>query len=77
MGSWFNLLGQDIARAIARAALAYGYTPVQTRLEKPLAIQGVGEGSQLCEWQASLTIASPDENGNASPNTFEAPVVGG
>ena len=77
VGSWWNLLGKHLARQAAERAIRHGFPPQQRKLEQPLQIQGVGDGTQLCEWQASLTIASPDETGAASLHTFEAPVVGG
>ena len=77
VGSWWNLLGHKLARQAAERAISHGFPPKQQKLEQPLQIQGVGDGTQLCEWQASITIASPDETGAASLHTFEAPVVGG
>jgi len=45
-GAWTNLGGKKVAREIASLALAAGYTPQQWRMETPLTIMGVGDGTQ-------------------------------
>ena len=77
LGSWWNLWGKILCRQAAQTALRYGFAPQQRRLDRALQIQGVGEGTQTCEWQGTIHIAAPDEHGAASLHTFEAPIVGG
>ena len=76
-GAWTSLVGLDIAREIAAAAVAAGHTPTQRRLSQPLAVQGVGNGLQHAEWEISLPIAVPSADGAADLYQYEAPVVGG
>ena len=51
--------------------------PTQSRLATPLSIQGVGNGSQSCVWKASIPIAVPGDDQQATLHTFEAPTVEG
>jgi len=76
-GAWVSLIGKNPARKIAQWAIKNGQQPQQVRMETPLTIQGVGNGTQTCEWRASLPIATLDDNDEGSVNLFEAPVVEG
>ena len=40
-------------------------------------VQGVGNGSQKCEWEATLPIALPRSDGSHSIEAYTAPVVPG
>jgi len=65
------------APTLAQRAIAAGQTPAQTRLERPLAIQGVGNGSQKCEWQITCPIAVPHTDGASHQHKVTAPIVEG
>ena len=57
-------------------AVAAGHKPVQKKMEKPLVIQGVGNGVQQCEWEVTVPIAVPSSDGQHSVlHNFETPVV--
>ncbi len=77
-GAWTNVGGSDKARDLAKVAVVAGYKPRQQRMQGPLAIQGVGNGTQQCKWEASLPIACPVGDGQeAQAFNFETPLVEG
>ena len=59
-GAWTNIGGKRNIRRAAAKAVEAGYTPSQRRMDKPLIIQGVGNGFQTCEWESTLPIAVPE-----------------
>ena len=76
-GAWTNLFGAKIARALTRRAVACGYQPKQHRMPRPLSIQGVGAGSQECNWEIECPIAVPNAEGNSQLHTVRGPIVAG
>lgn len=58
-GAWTNLIGETLARSLARRALDDGHRPGQEKLPTPLRIQGVGNGHQHTELQI-VPHRSPD-----------------
>ena len=76
-GAWTNLMGAKVARALAQRALGQGHQPEQTRMPKALDIQGVGNGSQQCQWQLTCPIAVKDETGQSKLHKITAPIVQG
>ena len=46
-------------------------------MSNPLQIQGVGNGSQKCEWQMECPIAVPHHEGTAHKHTLTTPIVTG
>ena len=60
-GAWTNIGGKNNIRRCAAHAVEYQEKPVHTRMEKPLIIQGVGNGTQKCEWEVNMPIAVPGE----------------
>ena len=62
---------------MAAASLQAGQQPTQSRMERPLSLQGVGEGTHTALWETRIPVAVPDGDGRASLHTFEAPTVGG
>ena len=61
-------------RKIAEAARVKGYPSEQWKMARPLTVQGVGEGDQECQWEASIPIVVPDSEGRAAGlHHFEAP----
>ena len=77
-GAWTNLAGSDLGRAMAEAAVAAGYQPKQNRLEQPLSIVGVGNGTQQCRWEGQLPICVDGDDGAPGElHRFDAPLVGG
>ena len=76
-GAWTNLIGETLARKLAKKALAAGLHPKQNKMAQPLRIQGVGNGSQQCEWEMHCPIAVDQTGDGAKKHTFTAPVVQG
>ena len=65
-----------MVRALAARAMPAGYRPTQQKMDKPLTIQGVGNGFQTCEWEATIPIAVPSVEGDVAVlHHFETPVV--
>ena len=46
-------------------------------MESPLSIQGVGNGSQKCDWEIHCPIAVPQVGEPTKRHTFTAPIVQG
>ena len=76
IGAWTNLMGANLARQLAQRAIDCGYKPRQTRIERPLSIQGVGSGSQQCRWEMNCPIAVPHGD-RALLHSITAPIVEG
>ena len=78
-GAWTNLAGGKWARAMAEKALRAGHTPSQSRMSRPISVQGVGEGTQRAVWETTVPIAGPhaDNDSVAGLYKFEAPTVDG
>ena len=76
-GAWTNLWGKVVARALTKRALDNGHDPEQTKMRQPLAIQGVGNGSQQCQWQLTCPIAAPHADGQSHLHKITAPIVEG
>ena len=74
IGSVGNLCGDQWAKNMAQLALSSGRKPQSTRRDKPLAISGVGHGSQKCTHNCLFPIAIKTSNGYMK-GTFEAPTV--
>ena len=54
-----------------------GHRPRQVALERPLSIQGVGNGAQQCTHQVVTPIAVTDDQGRATLHSLSAPIVRG
>ena len=52
-GAWTNLFGAKVARKLAARAVQHGHKPQQLPMTTPLNIQGVGNGSQPCNFKIS------------------------
>ena len=76
-GAWTNLMGINVARALAQRAIERGFKPSQNKMTRPLKVQGVGNGEQQCQWQCVTPVAVPHQDGSAGGGTFTAPVVQG
>lgn len=74
-GAWTNIGGKNNARKVAAAAVAAGHQPTQKRMDRPLAIQGVGNGVQRCDWEVDLPIAVPCDQDTVHLHRFETPIV--
>jgi hypothetical protein len=75
-GAWTNLVGAKLARALTQRAIANGHRPKQEKMNT-LSIQGVGNGSQACNWKLVCPIAVPHSDGHAHLHSIEAPIVEG
>ena len=69
-GAWTNLIGEKLARELAKKAIAAGMRPKQTKMDNPLSIQGVGNGSQTCDWEMHCPIAVPQVGEETKRHTF-------
>ena len=76
-GAWTNLMGSTLARKLATKATANGHKPTQAKLDDPLKIRGVGNGSQACIWKMVCPIATPLLEGASVVNNFITPIVEG
>ena len=76
-GAWTNLMGEKLARDLAERAVKSGLTPRQEPMEKPLSIQGVGNGFQECKFQMSTPIAVADDRGKTTMHQLTVPIVTG
>ena len=77
-GAWTNLMGLHLARMLTRKALENGNQPKQVKMKRPLAIEGVGDGAQKCNWQLESPIAFRHEgDGVGHLHEIEAPIVEG
>ena len=79
-GAYTNLAGLNWVRRLATRCQQEGLDVSQQRLQRPMVIQGVGNGTQQCTWSTRLPIQVPsivDGKETSSRCHFEAPVVGG
>ncbi len=76
IGAWTNLCGRKLARAIAAKAIAAGYQPEQWKMQTPLTIMGVGNGTQGCTWETRLPYPI-DDGEDVDLHHFETPTVEG
>ena len=82
-GAWTNAGGMQRMVQASKAAIAAGYTPTERKLPRRLAISGVGEGEQYCNWQMQVPIAVPlatpdgKPTGESAAMVFDAPCVEG
>ena len=77
VGAWTNLVGSNWAREMARRAMAAGKVPKQTRMSRPLSVQGVGDGAPTASWQSELPIAITHAEGNVQEHRYTAPTLEG
>ena len=76
-GAWTNLVGENLARQLARRAAEAGHAPQQVAMQKTLSIQGVGSGTQTCTHEIRTPIAVTDASGRTSVHSWTAPIVRG
>ena len=77
VGAWKNLFGRKLVRQAAEMAIKAGYRPQQWKMETPLHVQGIGNGTQECIWEIRLPIAAADGNGDTHVHSFDTPIVEG
>ena len=75
-GAWTNLMGAKLARKLVQRALSAGQKPTQNKMEQ-LNIQGVGNGSQSCNFKLQCPIAVPHDDGHAHLHKISTPIVEG
>ena len=75
-GAWTNLIGAKLARKLVQRAIQHGHKPQQLPMEQ-LNVQGVGNGSQACNFKLHCPIAIPHEDGTAHLHKISAPIVEG
>ena len=76
-GAWTNLIGESLARRVAERSARAGHQTKSSKMDQPLSIQGVGDGSQRCTWQCTCPVAVPHADGTTGAGTFTAPIVRG
>ena len=75
-GAWTNLMGAKLARKLVKRAMAAGHKPKQMPMER-LNVQGVGNGSQACNFKLQCPIAIPHEDGASHLHKISTPIVEG
>ena len=76
-GAYTNILGGKWCRGVSSLAAQYGHPSSQSKRDQPLYIQGVGHGSQACNWNSKTPLAIKDSTGRVQLHHFEGPVVEG
>ena len=76
-GAWTNLIGADLARRLTQSALRHGIRPKQVKMDQPMTIQGVGNGTQACRYKMEIPIAVPHTDGGSHQHTLTVPIVEG
>ena len=76
-GALSNLVGESWAIEMAKKALNLGYKPNQVKLERPLKVAGVGNGTNTAEWEVRLPIATDSQGEGTKLSEFRASSVGG
>ena len=74
-GAWGNLCGGNWAEQAAIQSKAAGHPATESLMDQPMHVQGVGNGSQRCDWQVTIPIATRMEDGRYQLNQFRAPTV--
>jgi len=75
-GAWTNIGGKKAVRQLAEVAARSGHPVSQQLMDKPLTIQGVGNGFNECKCEVTLPIATLDSSGEvAELNLYETPTV--
>jgi len=75
-GAWTNLVGANMARKLTQRALQAGHKPQQVPMER-LNVQGVGNGSQHCNFKLQCPIAVPHADGASHLHKISTPIVEG
>jgi hypothetical protein len=80
VGAWGGLAGENWMLRQSALAIAAGYKPTQKKLEAPIKVSGVGNGSQEVEWEITtpitITAADGDEE-EAELGDYTAPIIPG
>ena len=62
---------------MARRAIAAGRMHKQSRMSRPLSVQGVGNGAPTASWQSDLPIAITHAEGDVKEHRYTAPTLEG
>ena len=80
-GAWTNIGGENKFAALGRDATKHGYKVSQRKLEEPLKVQGVGDGTQLGHWEVrcpiAVTVLNEDGEEEVDLFHFEGPAIEG
>ena len=77
-GAWTNLAGQQWAERQATAARNAGLRSTRKSMTNPMAVRGVGQGTQSCTHVATLPIAIPNIiHPRSQPEEGDGPLVRG
>ena len=76
-GAWTNLWGLHFAQRLAVKAHHASLTPTSEQLRTPLYVAGVGNGSQIANWELNIPIATTNRDGTTAQHSMRAPAVEG
>jgi hypothetical protein len=76
-GAWGNLAGEKWLREQAEEAKQNLLKSSERLLPTPLVIQGVGTGTQECQWEVTVPITLPRADGGHSMDKYSSPSVPG
>ena len=76
-GAWTNLWGLHFAQRLAVKAHRASLTPTSEQLRSPLYVAGVGNGSQIANWELNIPIATTNRDGTTAQHSMRAPAVEG
>jgi len=74
-GSVGNLCGDEWARSVAATAHKYGHNPSYAKRDRPLRVQGVGNGAQSCGYDCTLPIALRQKDKSVAIGKLVTPTV--
>ena len=76
-GSVGNLCGDVWAKSVAEAAHRHGHNPSYNKRNRPLRVQGVGNGAQSCNYDCTLPIALKQKDKSVAMGKLLIPTVSG
>ena len=76
-GSVGNLCGDAWAKSVAEAAHRHGHNPSYNKRNRPLRVQGVGNGAQSCNYDCTLPIALKQKDKSVAMGKLLIPTVSG
>ena len=74
-GAWISMFGKNLARSLAGACATAGHRFQQPKLDNPINISGVGNGTNQIKYNFDGPIAIPIEGGSAQLFNLTAGIV--
>jgi len=75
--AWSNLAREIWVQKMAHKAVKHGFHVAQGKFAKPMKVAGVGNGTNLAEWEVRVPIALHDIFDNVTLHEYQVPVVSG